>query len=251
MPADWSRPHWSRSDEHALIWYFVFGGFAQTLQFDLGAHGGAGLPAGVSMRRVPKAALTQWDGHPLRGALGEVLRADDPPAFAAADAASECVMLHGELADPATLDYLRDTLGVIAALLDAGGAVVVDPQVFSILDADRWRREFTGDARAVPRNHVLILHQDDVDGRAWVRTRGMRKFARPDLSLRGVPPEDVQRAGALTAHLVELEARGMRFGAGSVIELEGVADGLAVQPAGAPDDPHFNNAHLEIRWPAV
>jgi hypothetical protein len=158
-------------------------------------------------------------------------------------------MLRGELADADSLAYLRDTLGVVSALLDAGGVAVVDPQILEMFAADGWRARYSGDAIAQPRNHVLVLCQDDADGAAWVKTRGMRKFARPDISIRRVPQADVQRAGAVAARLADLQARGMRFGDGSVVDVEGLPDGLKLSRSGSPDDPEFNNTHLESTWP--
>ena len=159
-------------------------------------------------------------------------------------------MLRGELADADSLAYLRDTLGVVAALLDVGGVAVVDPQILEMFSADDWRARYAGDAMAVPRSHVLVLCQDDVGGTAWIKTRGLRKFARPDVSIRRVPQADVQRAGAVAARLADLQARGMRFGDGSTVDVEGLPGGLKIKRGGSLDDPEFNNTHLEIEWKA-
>lgn len=245
---DWSRPHWTRDEAKALLVYFVFGEFAAELKLDLSAHASAGLPAGVAMQRIPKDRLAHWEGHPLRGALGEILREGNPAAFEVARAAPECLLLRGELPDPDSLDYLRDTLGVIAALLDAGGAAAIDPQMLSIFGADAWRQRFAGSEGAEPRNHVLVLGSEGADGMAWIHTRGLRKFARPDISIRHVPQDDVQRVGAIAARLAELQARGMRFGDGSSVDAEGVPGGLRATRAGSLDDPEFNNTHLELDW---
>ena len=249
--ADWSRPHWSRDEAKAMLVYFVFGEFAAELKLELAAHGGEGLPQGVQMGRIPRAMLAHWEGHPLRGALGEILREGNREAFEAARKAPECLMLRGELADSDSLGYLRDTLGMVAALLDAGGVAVVDPQILEIFSAGDWRARYAGEATSAPRGHVLILCHDDAGGDAWIKTRGMRKFARPDVSIRRVPQAEVQRAGAVAAQLVELQARGMRFGDGSVIEAEGLPGGLKITRGGSLDDPEFNNTHLELIWPTA
>ncbi|MGH8184254.1 MAG: hypothetical protein ACREPH_11415 [Rhodanobacteraceae bacterium] len=246
---DWTRPHWSRDEAKAMLLYFVFGTFAAEPQLDLSAHASAGLPPAVEMRRIPRAMLAHWEGHPLRGALGDILREGNPEAFEAARKAPECLMLRGELPDSDSLAYLRDTLGVVAALLDAGGVAVVDPQMLEIFSAEDWRRRYADAVISASRNHVLILCQDDAGGGAWIKTRGLRKFARPDVSIRRVPQTEVQRAGAVAAQLVELQARGMRFGDGSVIDAEGVPGGLRVTRGGSLDDPDFNNTHLELIWP--
>lgn len=252
MPtADWSRPHWSRDEARAMLLYFVFGEFAAEPKLDLTAHGSHGLPQGVEILRIPKDRLAQWDGHPLRGALGGILRDGNPDAFDAARKAPECLMLRGELADADSLAYLRDTLGVVTALLEAGGVAVVDPQILEAFTADAWRARYVGGERSMSRSHVAILCNDNTAGDAdqWVHTRGMRKFARPDLSIRHVPQAEVQRAGAVAARLVELQARGMRFGDGSTVDVEGLPGGLKVTRAGSLDDPEFNNTHLELAWP--
>lgn len=247
--ADWTRPHWSRDEAKAMLLYFVFGQFAEPPELDLSAHGSKGLPPGVEMRRLPKAMLAHWDGHPLRGVLGGILRDDNPEAFEAARKAPECLMLRGELPDSDSLRYLRDTLGVVAALLDAGGIAVVDPQILEIFSADDWHARHAVADLSGPRNHVAILCQDDDAGTARVKTRGMRKFARPDISIRRVPRDDVQRAGAVAARLVDLQARGMRFGDGSRVDVDGLPEGLRVTQGGSLDDPAFNNTHIELVWP--
>jgi hypothetical protein len=248
-PADWSRPHWTRDEAKAMLLYFVFGEFPAEPRLDLTAHGSHGLPQGVEILRIPKDRLAHWEGHPLRGAIGEILREGNPDAFESARKAPECLMLRGELADADSLAYLRDTLGVVAALLDVGGVAVVDPQILEVFSAADWRIRYAADALAAPRNHVLVLCQDDAGGTAWIKTRGMRKFARPDISIRRVPQADVQRAGAVAARLVDLQARGMRFGDDSTVDVEGLPGGLKIKRGGALDDPEFNNTHLELTWP--
>jgi hypothetical protein len=248
---DWTRPHWSRDEARAMLLYFVFGDFAAEPELDLSAHGSHGLPQGIEMLRIPKDRLGHWDGHPLRGALGGILRESHPAAFEDARRAPECLMLRGELPDADSLAYLGDTLGVITALLDEGGVAVVDPQILELFSAADWRERYIGAIGAAPRSHVLILCHDDTNGHAWIKTRGMRKFARPDVSIRAVPQSAVQDAGAVAARLVELGARGMRFGDGSTVDVEGLPGGLRIARGGSLDDPDFNNTHLELIWPGT
>jgi hypothetical protein len=247
---DWPRPYWTPGDEEpAILLFFVFGEFPAELKIPVSSYASRGLPEGVELFRYPHATLKTWDGYPLTGALGDVLREDSAETFAEAEAAPEVLSVRGRVPDQPSLDYLRDTLGVVAGLLDRGGVAVVDPQILSLFDVDGWRQRFLVKGGAPPRNHTLILRNDEDDGSAWVRTRGMRKFARPDISIRGVPRADASRAGALCEHLVELQALGAHLADGQVLEVDGLPGGLAVTRGGDFDDPRFNNTHVELRWP--
>jgi hypothetical protein len=246
----WPRPYWQPSGEEALLQFYVFGKFAADLAIPAARYDSNGLPEGVELQRFQNAVLRRWEGYPLAGALGDLLKEDAPAIHEQARIAPEVLVVRGRVPDGDSLDYLRDTLGVLAGLLDVGGTVVLDPQILTLFDAEGWRRRYLVGGGAPPRHHVLILrHAEDAAGRSRVRTRGMRKFARPDIDLRNVPDRDVDRAGALCERLVELQALGAGFVAGQPLEVEGLPGELAAQPGGSLDDPQFNNTHVAFRWP--
>lgn len=249
---EWPRPYWQPgSGEDALLQFFVFGKFdPHELVIPARRYGSHGLPNGVDLKRFQNLELRKWEGYPLSGTLGEIMRDEAPEAYEQARIAPEVLVVHGQLKDSPSLDYLRDTLGVLAALLDIGGRVILDPQIMGLLDAAAWRERYLVQGGAPPRNHVLILRSDEPDSdRSWVHTRGMRKFGRPDLSFRRIPAHELDRAGALCEKLVEMQALGTRFAAGQALEVEGMQQSLVAQPGGSLDDPEFNNRHVEFRWP--
>jgi len=246
----WPRPYWQAGgDAKAMLQFYVFGAFRPELAIPARNYGSPGLPAGVEIQRFQNAVLRKWEGWPLGGSLGALLREDTPEAFETARLAPDVLVLRGELDDPATLDYLRDTLGVLAGMLDAGASAILDPQILTLFDATHWRRHYLVKGGAPPRHHALILSSEDGGGRHWVHTRGMRKFARPDISLVNVPGVELERAGVLAEKLVELLALGARFDADQPLEVDGLAAPLFARPGGDLDDPRFNNLHVEFRWP--
>jgi hypothetical protein len=248
--SDWPRPYWQPGNEDALLLFFVFGSFADDLAIPAERHGSPGLPEGVELHRYQNAVLAKWDGYPLSGALGEVLREDSPEGYEAARAAPHAIVIRGLIPDGPALDYLRDTMGVVAALTDVGAKTIVDPQILSLFTAEDWREHYIVKGGAPPRNHVLILCSDEEGGKhSWIRTRGMRKFGRPDISLAHVPMNEVDRAGALAERLVELQALGAHFVDGQEVEVDGVPGGLTVNTDGNREDPRFNNSHVQMRWP--
>jgi len=249
--APWPRPYWRASTEQAMLHFYVFGKFAQELSIPAARYGSAGLPSGVTLERFQNAVLRQWEGYPLFGELGATLREDTPDTFAAARAAPEVLVVRGQLEDADTLDYLRDTLGVLAALLDVGATSILDPQILRLFTAAEWRGHYLAKSGSPVRNHVLILLNADAEhaDRSWVRTRGMRKFARPDISITNVPRGEIDRAGMLCERLVELQSLGAHLEAGQPLEVDGLPAGLVVQPGGDMGDPRFNNTHVTLRWP--
>ena len=247
----WPRPQWRDGGDDAFLLWFVFGDFDPDLRIDAQKYRTRGLPAGVEAVRYSNRALERWDGYPLAGTLGRLLWDEDARLFERAKSAGECWMLRGALHDPPDLDVLRDVTGSIAALCDGGGGAVVDPQILSMFDAAEWRRRYFARDAFVARDHVLILCDEDEQraGRVRVHTRGLRKFARPDLDVRNVPPDAANIAGELAARFVEFQCAGGLVADGYAIEVDGVPDGLVARLVGTLDDPAFNNRHLALHWP--
>lgn len=249
IPA-WQRPHWQPSDEEILLQFYVFGKF-DAVRVPSADYGSPGLPSGMEAISHYHSALRQWEGYPLKGAMGRMFKADAPEAYQRAFDAPEVMVVRGTLKDSQATGYLRDTLGVLAGMLDIGGTAILDPQILSLLDADAWRRRYLIRNGAPIRNHLLILRDDGAKpDHSWIHTRGMRKFGRPDISIRQVPDRAVDRAGVLCEKLAEIEALGAHFTDGQALDIEGVPDGVVAHLGGGLDDPQFNNTYVEFQWPA-
>jgi hypothetical protein len=248
IPA-WQRPHWHASDEEILLQFYVFGNF-DPVRVPSQDYGSPGLPKGLEATNHHHGALRQWEGYPLRDGMGKMFKEDAPEAYRCAFDAPQVMVVRGKLPDSPDTGYMRDTLGVLAGLLDIGGTAILDPQILTLRDADSWRRQYLVRDGAPIRNHLLILRDGEAEaGYSWIHTRGMRKFGRPDISLRHVPDRDVDKAGLLCERLVELEALGAHFTDGQSLEAEGVTDGLVARLGGSLDDADFNNTYVEFRWP--
>src|SRR5690606_18758997 len=120
----------------------------------------------------------------------------------------QCVVVRAEVSDPSTLDYFRDTVGVVTWLLDAGGVCVSDPQMLWLWPADEWRDEAFGGGELNPDRHTTIMVSPEDGGTSWYHTRGMRKFGRPDLSVRGVGFGHADAVSLLIERLIEFQALG-------------------------------------------
>ena len=74
----------------------------------------------------------------------------------------------------------------------------------------------------------------------------MRKFGRPDLSIRSVSKERESAAIDLINRLIVMQAEGGRVPEGQSIQLRSLPPGLTCHHTGSLDDPEFNNVHVEI-----
>lgn len=249
IPA-WQRPHWQPSDEEILLQFYVFGKFEQ-VRVPSADYGSAGLPAGIDSVNHFHSSLRQWEGYPLKGSPGRMFKQTAPKAYQLAFDAPEVVVVRGTLKDSQATGYLRDTLGVLAGLLDIGGVAILDPQTLSLLTADEWRARYLIADGAPIRSHLLILCDEETEGgRLWVHTRGMRKFGRPDISIRHVPESAVNRAGVLCEKMLELQALGAHFKDGQMLEVDAVAGDVTMRAGGGLEHPDFNNSFVEFSWPA-
>ena len=245
----WQRPHWQPSDEEIIVQFYVFGDF-QPIRVPSAQYGSDGLPEEVELSSHYHSALREWEGYPLKGGLGELFQNDSPEAFEKAIAAPQVLVVRGRFKDSADTGYMRDTFGVLAGLLDIGGVAILDPQILTLFSADEWRSRYLIRDGAPLRHHVLILRDEEEDSdRVWIHTRGLRKFGRPDISLHDVPPNEMDRAGALCQRLVELQALGAHFNDGQALDVDGIFGGLTAELSGGYDDPQFNNTYVEFYWP--
>lgn len=242
----WSRPRFEPGGAHAVLLYALYGSFpTEALAVARDEYRTAGLPAGLDVRRIPRGDAASLPF--LGGDLGRVIAQGQPELFAAAAAAPECLLLKGEFADPATLNYLRDTIGMIAWFFDHGAIAATDPQRLRLYDPIAWWEELFAPLPPKLANHTVILSSPEPGGTRWLHTRGLRKFGRPDVSIRQVTPEQQPAVIEMINRLILLQAEGGRVPEGQPIRLAGLPPGLTCHHAGSLDDPEFNNTHLEIR----
>jgi hypothetical protein len=249
----WPRPHFAPGGGSAQLYYDVFGTFDLEQPLSGSKYRCAGTDwLGIhhcDRGRHPDVFL---DTQP--GPLWEVLKGDASHTAELASKAPQMVALRGEVADADTLDYFRDAIGVVAWLLDVGGVAVCDPQMLRLWSAEEWRAEAFEPNEPQPLKHTVILDSPEggtngSDGaKHWLHTRGMLKFGRPDLSVRGVGPGHLEVATELIARFIVWQARGGVIREGEAVRIPGLPPGGVCRHRGSPDDPDFNNVHVAIEW---
>ena len=244
----WPRPHFQPDGGTPLLFYVVFGQFDLQIPLSRSKYRTSGRPDWLEMMSYTRADHPDVIANYLSGPIWDILRRDTPITANEAEAAPQCVAIRGEPIDPPTLDYFRDTIGVVTWLLDAGGLSVYDPQMLWLWSADEWREDAFEPGQPHPERHTAILVSEDEGGSSWYHTRGMRKYGRPDLSVRGVGPKYADGVTQLIERFVEYQAAGGVIPEGESIRMQALPPGGVCRHGGDPDNPDFNNVHVEIVW---
>jgi hypothetical protein len=246
----WPRPHFTPGGGDALLFYVAFGTFDLKTPLSRSKYRTSGMPAWLELMHYDRTKHADVITGYQSGKMWEILKRDSPLTAEEAEDAPECVALRAEVPDPPTLDYFRDTIGIVTWLLDAGGVSVYDPQMLWLWSADEWREEAFAPGEPNPDRHTVILVSPEDNGTNWYHTRGMRKYGRPDLSVRGVGERHGAAVSQMIERFVELQALGGDIPEGQEIVMEALPPGGICHHRGNLDDPDFNNVHVAIEWPA-
>lgn len=251
--AAWPREHFAPGGGDAHLFFKVHGRWSGVPAISPSRHRCAGVPEGCELQQFTRASQPGVLDFGLRDdTLGRMVRPESAAFVRKLAGADECLVLRGVVPDPEDLGYFRDAVGLVMALLEAGGVGVFDPHMFKWWSKTEWRKRVFEPAGAVPRHHVVILVSDEEDGRGrWFHTRGLLKFGRPDLSVHHVSPGLEAGVLDLLNRLIEMQAFGHVIEEGQAIRMRSLPEGWTCRHGGNLDDPDFNNRHVEIGPPAA
>jgi hypothetical protein len=231
------------------VGYVVFGDIKQPLNLSASKYRSAGVPQGVQISSYTAERHAETFRFFLESSFLKALTAEDPTLVKAVLAQKQCVELRGEVKDPPTLNYFRDALGLVTCLLDQGGVAVLDVQILKWWSPVEWHKQIFDHGQAYPRHHVVIQITPEEGTKEWLHTRGMRKFGRPDISVRGVTSQYRNAVIDLCNRFIEMQAFGAIISEGQEIRMESLPPGMRAHHWGSVDDLAFNNVHIEIAWP--
>ncbi len=243
----WGRPLFQPSGGNAFLMYLVYGGFDLPPTISRSRYRTEGLPQNIDILAHDRLKHPEAFRSMLEPPLGDQMASQDPTLLDNSLAASQCIRIQGEVPDPGSLDYLRDTIGVVTYFAEQGGVTVFDQQTLRGYSPDRWLAEIAGPADTRLSNHVVILYSTEDDARAeWLHTRGLRKFGRPDISVHGVTQDYRTTVIEMINRFIVMQIQGACIAEGETIRMDGLPEGLTCRHRGHLDDHDFNNVHVEI-----
>ena len=220
--SDWERHEFTPTDNKALVWYEVYGQFAEGIKLHSKEYRCQGIPEGVEIQKFNVVEHKDFvEGFRSEGPIGKILKESYPQQYETFLQTPEKIVIRGELDDPCDLNYLRDCIGLVTYLLDNGGEVVLDTQVAQWYDKSTWHETIFYSESPTPTDHVWMYYSiergDKSDSHFWIHTRGMRKFARPDVSLTNVPEHYFDSSVELCKRLIQSQGFGISVQSNAII----------------------------------
>jgi hypothetical protein len=209
--AAWPRPHFQATSQQTKIFFVCFGkGTLSDLPFSRSRYG---LPecealSKIAMQEHRRAKDSTWFEGWWSGSFGAIAQRDLDADLALLTTSDVCFTLGLELADQPDLAPQQCVWGLARWLCERGALVVLDVHAFHF----RTRQELAEldfQGSEVTRDVKLVLESDPTrDGLHLMHTRGLCKFARPELFC-FIEPDDA----SLTGRVLNQLARALMEGA--------------------------------------
>ena len=239
--ADWPRPYFDPEGAAPFLRLAVLGDLDPgALKISRSAHRTAGAPRGIDVTFADGGATNvhQWlSSAPSLGAA--------PELRAAALAAPAAFLIEGDPESFETLNYLRDAIGMVQAMLEQGGAACVDMNALTLRGPEAWRTEIFEKSGEDAFGFVQI-YETEGSGGGLLLTRGMRSFGRPDLRLDGVQPEWRDGAVDVINRFIGLHIGGGVIPEGAGVKVVGFPEGYVCRHRGPEADPAIAGPHVSI-----
>lgn len=244
----WERKHYTADGGEPFLFYVVYGEVNASAPMSRSKYRSNGIPDGMEVMQFgphnrPEVPASFRDGY-----LWDQFVAEEPELAATVAQCEHCTIVRGTPTDATTLNYLRDTVGLLTFFVENGGCAIYDPFMFRWWQPTAWNQQIFAPAEAVPLQHtVTLVSAEDDPSLKWFHTRGMRKFGRPDISVHNVPVELEAGVTDLCKRLIAHQAFGYVVANGQEINMASLPGGGVIRHAGGMDDPDFNNVHLDVK----
>ena len=245
----YERPYYVPTKYRPQLFYYVFGVESTDLTISRQRHQVTEIPRGMEYVIIERDQHQEYMDAALADPLGKLLRERDPALFERVRGTERWALVRGELPEDGDLGYIKNCVGILQAFLDGGAIAVLDLLTFTLYSAEDFTERFFNK----PFNgfdHVVILYSETENGELWLHTRGMRKFARPDISIEHVDPEELSWAEGVAKQLIFYGVQGAFFPDKRIKLHISPEEAFIVRPAlvDDPDNDDFNNVYYKLLW---
>lgn len=245
----WDRPLYVRGRK-PLLFYAMFGESFSGIELSRTRHRVDEVPKSLQIAQYNIREHGEYMTGFYSNQLGTFLQEKGDALFRKVASSPECLVIVGEVEDDSSFAYMRNAIGLVQSAMEHGAAAVFDALTLRWYTPEEWNDTFFATDRFRPLDHAAILATPGDEGRIWFHTRGMRKFGRPDLSVRNVPDAEGEACLTVINHLILRQSAGERLAPEALtIERSGERVAVAIRLTHDVDNPDFNNESVEFDWP--
>ncbi len=244
----WERTHFLPSEEQVFSFFIIFGQFEDEISISASKYNFTEVPKNTDITKFHDGAAPEYRDGFRSGYLWEEICHEDPEFAQIIAQAPSCMIIRTEIPDQETLDYLRNIIGLATYFLDNGGVCIYEPQRFKWWTPKEWEEHVFSPKEPRPYQHTTILVSEQENGKLWYHTRGLRLFARPDISVHNVTEETSENVHEMINRFIDYQAFGGIIENGKNIRMKGLPPSMWCEHRGNEEDPDFNNKHVEIHW---
>ena len=235
--SNWTRPYQEEDSGEPSLHYAAFG---DVFQLDESEEVLSLIHPEIEVEVVEAELLRQ-------GPLWELLRESDSALANLIEQESKATVIRGKLPPQKDLEYLRIVIDVLTYMVDSGAQAIFDPYSSRWWDSDSWDEMATAGQVFNPFDHCQLVSKAEAAKYVWLHTRGLLKFGRPDLSVRGVDIGHVESVSKMLHRFVNFQALGGVIEMEREIEMEGLEQTyIPSSRLGSLREPFYENTLVEF-----
>jgi hypothetical protein len=177
--------------------------------------------------------------------FGKLLKEKREELYEKVISCNNVIIIKGEFEDSETFNYLKNTIGIIQAFIETEIIAILDIQTLNWFVPNEWSIKYFTPKLPQVFNHVNILCSKESNG-LWLHTRGMRKFGRPDLSIKNVVEDKMELGVEILNRFIETFAYGLTPDETREIKIKGMEKGVFGKILGNYENLDFNNFYFEL-----
>lgn len=245
----WQRVYFGQPYNNPFLFYVLFGTDNMSeLKISKAKHNIDRMPEELGIINYSKNNADHKkyiEGFYLDNYFGKLLMKKDSALYDKIIVCENITVVTGEFEDTETLDYLKNTIGIIQASIETNIIAVLDSQILEWFTPEEWSSKYFEPKSPLVFDHVVILRSNENEN-LWLHTRGMRKFGRPDISIKKVAPDKEEIAIEIINRFIQLFAYGLIPNETKEIKLKGMEKGTFGKLLGDYENLDFNNYYFEI-----
>jgi len=247
----WERVYFKESYDKGkpFLFYVLFGADNMSeMQISKDKHNVDEMPNGLELANHNKLDSAEQKNY-VEGFLNDnftkFLKEKSNKLFEEVLTCKNIIVVKGEFEDTNSLNYLKNTIGIIQAIIETNIVAIFDLQILEWFKPEEWSKKYFEPKAPNSFDHIKIFWSENGND-IWLHTRGMRKFGRPDLSIRKVTSEKKDLGIEIINRFIQAYAYGFIPDETQAIKIKGMEEGVYGKIKGNYDDPDFNNYYFEI-----